>query len=79
MRDPIIVYSVFRNGSIKPLSFMWKKRRIKVDSITMVWDTAEEDGINLHFSVISGEFYYHLLYKISLSSWYMLDIESTSI
>ncbi len=79
MKEAVIVYSVFRNGKIKPLSFMWRNSRIKVDNITLIWDTVEDDGVNIHFSVISGDFYYHLLYTLSISTWFIIDLESTIV
>ncbi len=79
MKDAISVYSVFHAGKIKPLSFIWKHRRMKIEKITYQWNTIEEDGLNIHFSVICGEFYYHLLYTVSLSSWYILELESSLI
>ena len=79
MHEPISVYSIFHNGSIKPLSFMWKKRRISVENITYSWETIEESGVNMHFSIVSGNFYYHLVYIPAFSRWYICDVESTVV
>lgn len=75
MHDPVSVYSIFHEGRIKPLYFLWKRSRIKVETITYTWNTMDENGVNMHFSVLSGEFYYELVYQVSQSRWYVEQVE----
>ncbi len=74
--DSILVYCVFYNGSIKPLYIYWNNKKIKIEKITYKWKTMEDNGINIHFSAISGEFYYHIVYVLSQSRWYIVETES---
>lgn len=76
MQDPIRVITIFSDGIIKPLYFIWNNRRLRVERVTYNWRTIDERGVSQHFSVISGSFYYHMLYVPSLSRWYLMEVES---
>ncbi|MGE3063152.1 MAG: hypothetical protein AB7T10_05910 [bacterium] len=76
MKESVYVITMFSEGKIKPLYFIWNKRKLKIDTQTYQWKTVDETGINQHFSVICGSFYYHLLYIPSMSRWYLLEVES---
>ncbi|MDD3802966.1 MAG: hypothetical protein PHW02_01085 [bacterium] len=77
MKEPLYVITLFSDGKIKPIYFIWNNRRLKIENITYNWRTVDENGINQHFSVISGSFYYHLLFVTSMSRWYLTEVEST--
>ena len=76
MKESVFVITMFSDGKIKPLYFIWNNRRLKVDAQTYHWRTVDETGVSQHFSVISGSFYYHLLYAPLMSRWYLLEVES---
>jgi hypothetical protein len=78
-REQIFVLAYFGKGKIVPKTFFWKGKTIKVEKLTYSWKTVDEDGIKIHFSTISGSFYYHLVYSLSTNRWYLIDVESAIV
>lgn len=78
MKEHVSVFTLFADGDVKPLYMLWQGKRLKVDRITYRWKTMDENGLNFHFSVISGSFYYHIAYILRTSDWYIYEVESTN-
>ncbi len=66
--DPIEVTARFEpKGKIVPLSFIWKRRIYRVDSIGRQWDA--NDGIHI-LVMTPGNRAHHLLYMVEKGIWY---------
>ncbi|HAF08105.1 MAG: hypothetical protein QME48_03275 [bacterium] len=78
-KEQVFVLAYFGKGKIVPRIFFWKGKVIKVEKLTYSWKTVDEGGMKIHFSIISGSFYYHLLYSLSTSRWYLIDVESAIV
>lgn len=75
-KEQIFVLAYFGKGEISPRIFLWNGKSIKVEKITYKWKTTDEGGVKIHFSVLSGSFYYHIVYSLSTNRWYIIDEES---
>lgn len=76
--EQIFVFAYFAKGKIYPKIIVWNKKIIKVEKITYHWKSVSDESLNLHFSILSGSFYYHIIYSLSSNRWYLVDTEIMS-
>ena len=50
----IDVSAIFRNGRIKPISFIWNRERYKIQEITYTWNDCQGEAKLYYFSVSDG-------------------------
>lgn len=67
--EPITVYVEFSGGTMKPVWFALKGRRIRIEQVAFVWKTLEGSTPIVHFSVTDGQDLYELRYNTGTFSW----------
>jgi len=67
--EPISVGAEFLCNAIKPVWFVWNKRRIMIREIGFTWKTREGSACVLHFSVTDGQGLYELRYNKDTMGW----------
>jgi hypothetical protein len=67
--ESITVYAEFSGGAVKPVWFVLRGRRIRIEEIAFIWKTREGSTPILHFSVTDGQSLYELRYNIGTFAW----------
>ena len=75
LSEPITVWAYFENGTVKPHTFFWKKRQIKVEKINLVHTTKNGFTPAYHFSVSSGGNFYRLAFDLESLKWFLEAVE----
>ncbi len=78
--EPINVWVFFSGNQIKPHTFFWHSRQIKVDKINLVHTSKDGSNIFYHFSVSSGGNFYRLKFDTNSLKWFLeaVDEDNTS-
>lgn len=67
--EPINVWVFFSKNLIKPYSFVWKNRQIKIDKINLIHTSKTGASTFYHFSVSAGGNFYRLKFDTGKLSW----------
>ena len=73
--EPINVWVFFKGRTINPYLFIWKNRRIKVESVNLVHTTKVGGKTFYHFSISSGGNFYRLRFDSKDLKWFMEETE----
>jgi hypothetical protein len=77
INEPIRVGAIFGNGKkIKPVWFVWNKRRHPVKEITYSWKSKEGRATIYSFSVTDGNSLYEIAYNAETLSWKLRAVET---
>ena len=76
INEQIQVGAVFGRGKlIKPVWFIWKKKKYSLKEITYTWKSGERKTVLYHFSVTDGASLYHIAYNPERMIWKICAIE----
>lgn len=67
--EPIDVSAIFRNGRIKPLSFIWNRERYEIKEVTYTWNDRQGEARLFYFSVSDGANLYELCFNSKTMDW----------
>ncbi len=67
--EPIDVSAIFRNGRVRPLSFIWNRERYEIKEITYIWNDRQGEAKLYYFSVSDGVNLYELCLNSADMSW----------
>lgn len=67
--EPVNVWVFFSGNQIKPHTFFWKGRQIKVEKVNLVHTSKDGSNIFYHFSISSGGNFYRLRFDTSKMKW----------
>lgn len=73
--EPIDVWVFFEKSAIKPHTFFWKDRKIKIETINLVHTSKEGSSIVYHFSVSAGGNFYKLGFDTFKMKWFLEAVE----
>lgn len=73
--EPINVWVFFSGNQIKPHTFFWKGRQIKIDKVNLVHTSKEGSNIFYHFSISSGGNFYRLRFDSQKLNWFLEAVE----
>lgn len=73
--EPVNVWVLFERNFIKPHTFFWRGRQIKVDKINLVHTSKEGSNIFYHFSVSSGGNFYRLKFDTNKLKWFLEAVD----
>jgi len=74
--EPVGVVASFYQGRIRPLSFRWEERLIRIRRVTYEW--SRRDGLRMiyFFSVTDGKTLYNLVYETDTLTWRLQAVET---
>ena len=74
--EPVGVVATFFQGRIRPLSFRWGDRLIRIRRVTYEW--TRQDGLRMiyFFSVTDGKTLYNLVYETDTLTWRLQAVET---
>lgn len=75
IQEPINIWVLFEGNSIKPHTFFWRSRKIKIDKINLVHTSKEGANTFYHFSVSSGGNFYRLKFDVGRMRWILEEVE----
>lgn len=75
IQEPIDVWVFFTKNSIKPYSFFWRGRQIKVEKVNLIHTSKEGFNIFYHFSVSASGNFYRLKFDTNKMSWFLEAVE----
>lgn len=75
INEPINVWVFFAGNLIKPSSFFWRQRQIKIDKVNLVHTSKNGNCTFYHFSVSSGGNFYRLRLDTGKMRWFLEAIE----
>ena len=77
INEPINVWVYFKGITIQPFAFFWQGRRIKIESVNLVY-TSKQDGATIHnFAVSAGGNYYKLRFDLRRLKWCLEEVEES--
>ena len=74
--EPVKAGVVFGPEGIKPVWFIWKKRRYEVRDVTMRWQTKEGSATILHLGVTDGANVFELTCNQQTLTWRLAEVEA---
>jgi hypothetical protein len=75
LSEPINVWVFFKKSAIKPHTFFWNKRQIKIDSINLVHSSKNGSSVFYHFAVSSGGNFYQLRFDTKDLKWFLEGVD----
>jgi len=75
IQEPIDVWVLFQKNFIRPFSFFWRGRQIKVDKINLIHTSKNGSQTFYHFSVSSGGNFYRLKFDTQKLKWFLEAVE----
>lgn len=75
IQEPINVWVFFSGNKIKPHTFFWKGRQIKIEKINLVHTSKQGSNTFYHFSCSSGGNFYRLQLDVSKLTWSLEAVE----
>jgi hypothetical protein len=78
INEPINVWVSFEGNLIRPLVFLWRQRRIKIDTVNLVHTSKSGASVFYHFSVSAGNNFYRLMLDSTKLKWTMEMVEEDS-
>ena len=75
IKEPINVCVFFKGNSIKPYTFFWNSRQIKIDKINLVHTSKDGSNVFYHFSVSSEGNFYRLRFDVTKMLWILEAVE----
>lgn len=76
IHESISVAAVFSNGLIKPRYFLWNGKKIAIDSVSFMWKTMVGAAHLLHFTVMSQQTFYELVFDTRALTWKLEQTEA---
>lgn len=76
IHESVAVAAVFSKGLIRPRYFLWNGRKIAVDSVSFMWRTMVGANHIIHFSVVSGQTLYELMFDTRTLAWKLERLEA---
>lgn len=73
--ESVNVWVFFKANLIQPYLFIWKNRRIKIDSVNLVHTSKNEGQIVYHFSVSANGNFYKLRFELRDLKWFLEAVE----
>jgi hypothetical protein len=73
--EPVKVGAVFGPEGIRPVWFIWKRRRYEVTQVTMRWQTKEGTAAILHLGVTDGSNLFELTCNQQTLAWRLAAVE----
>ncbi len=78
IHEPVAVEAVFEKGRIRPILFRWKDKKISIENISFMWQTAQGGERFLHFTVVAAQTLYELMFNISSMTWRLEQTETNA-
>ena len=79
IEEPVIVAAIFkRKPLIKPVWFMWRDKKYRVQEVTYSWSDSDGQVKRHHFAVSDGANIYQLCYNTKLLNWKLLAVDMVS-
>ena len=75
IQESINVWVFFEGNSVKPHTFFWHGRKIKIEKINLIHTSKEGANIFYHFSVSSGGNFYRLKLDTNRMKWFLEVVE----
>lgn len=75
IQEPIDVWVFFKKNLIRPYSFFWRSRQIKIDKINLVHTSKDGGNTFYHFSVSTGGNFYRLKLDSSKMRWLLEAVD----
>lgn len=75
IQESIDVWVFFQKNVIKPHTFFWHGRQIKIDKINLVHTSRDGSKTFYHFSVSSGGNFYRLNFDTNKLSWILEAVD----
>lgn len=69
IQEIIDVWVLFEKNLIKPFSFLWRSRQIKIDKINLIHTSKNGASVFYHFSISSGGNFYRLKFDTNKMNW----------
>lgn len=76
INEPVKAIISFTPGQVNPISFVWRHRQIRVESVTFSWQTDEGQARLWHFSVLANKTLYELIFNPSTLGWRLEKLEA---
>lgn len=73
--ESVNVWVLFEKNTIKPHTFFWRNRQIKVDKINLVHTSKDGSNTFYHFSVSSNGNFYRLKFDTQSMKWFLEAVE----
>jgi len=74
IHETITVAGIFQQASFKPVWFIWKQRRLKINDITLISDIKEGSVKKTVYSVQAQDNIYRLDYYFLTQDWFLESI-----
>lgn len=74
INEQMKVGTIFSNGQINPVWFIWKNRKYNIEQVTYSWRDREGDAILHYFNVLSSANLYELCFNAKTLIWFLLKI-----
>lgn len=75
LQESVDVWVFFKKNIIKPYSFKWRNRQIKITKINLVHTSKEGGNVFYHFSVSAGDNFYRLKLDINKTKWVLEEVD----
>lgn len=73
--EPIDVIAKFSGGKIRPLLFLWRKRKYKIESVKLAYSAKDGHDRIYYFSVYDGINAFKLAFRLSKMSWTLMEAD----
>ncbi len=75
IQEAINVWVFFEKSLIKPYSFFWRERLIKIDQINLVHTSKSGSSVFYHFSVSANGNFYRITLDLGKVKWFLEAVE----
>jgi hypothetical protein len=73
INDPIQVATLFKNGELRPLKFLWKGREFPVQAINLAYSQFDGRSKIYYFAVSDNNNYFKLQFNSDNLMWTLLE------
>lgn len=73
INEPIQVATLFKNGELKPLKFLWQGREFAIRSINLAYSRFEGRSKMYYFAVSDNNNYFKLQFNSDNLIWTLLE------
>ncbi len=77
VEEPVTVGVVFSPGGVKPVWFMWQRRRYEIREVTMRWQTRQGTAPILHLGVTDGATLFELTCNQQTLTWRLAAVQAS--
>lgn len=71
IQEAVNVWVLFKGNMVKPFSFFWRSRQIKIDKVNLVHTSKAGASVFYHFSVSDGSNFYRLKFDLGKLKWFL--------